>query len=247
MSQAKVFSVIGSSVSRIQSGQPSLRTLSDEVQVVVVGVGRIPAEVQPGLAGGAVGGAQVGDVEPGDLGRQVGGPVAERDRAQLGGLSRVGGGQLDAVLDEPARRRGDSDARSGSVCSGDQVGPGLVGLADVAGAGLERDRRCPAGRSARQLIEPNRLTSLVSWTSETSWPLVRIAAARAGRPRRGRRCRSGRPAVGLGQQGEDLAVIELGDRAPSRRRGRGPRRAGPRARCRPRGGRRPRPGRGSAP
>ncbi len=74
VSQAYVFSVIGVSVSRDPVGPALLADRERETQVVVVGVGRLPAEVEPGLAGRAVGGAHVGNVEPGDLGREVGRP-----------------------------------------------------------------------------------------------------------------------------------------------------------------------------
>ncbi len=53
--------------------------------------------------------------------------------------------------------------------------------------------------------------SLVSWTSETSRPSV-ANPARAEARRRGRPCPITSPAVGLGQQRQDLAVVELGDR-----------------------------------
>ena len=78
MSQANVFSVIGSLVEPDPFGPAFLADLERVVQVVFVGVGRLPAEVEPRLSGGSVGGAQVGDVEPGDLRREVRGSIAER-------------------------------------------------------------------------------------------------------------------------------------------------------------------------
>ena len=121
VSQANVFSVSGSLSSRIHSGQPSLRDLERVVQVVFVGVGRLPADVEPGLLGGPVGGAQVGDVEPGDFRCQVGGSIAQRTTDRSSGECR--GSVVESLtrywMNRPAGQA--VDALAGSVCSADQA------------------------------------------------------------------------------------------------------------------------------
>ena len=161
MSQAKVFSVIGVSVSEIQLGPAVLADLNGEAEVVVVGVGRVPPHVQPGLPGGAVGRAEVGDVEPGDLGRKVSRAVTESDTLESSGVRR--GSRVDSLTRYWTNRPGGDAARAaaGSVCSADQadqVSSGSPTLPRPAWNAID----VPAGESARQLSAPNRLTSLVS-------------------------------------------------------------------------------------
>ena len=157
----------------------------------------------------------------------------------------VGRGELGPVLNEPGRRRC-GHAGGGIGLAGRPGRPGFVGLAHIARPRLETRSRCPAVISARHLSEPNRLTSLVSRTSETSVPtaacpdgephdLAGVAGSDQDRP------------IGLDEQGKDLAAIELGDRRGHFSCDREFRRAGPRARCRREGDCRPRRARARAP
>ena len=79
-------------------------------------------------------------------------------------------------------------AAAGSVCSGDQsdqVSSGSPTFPVRAWTATD----VPGGCSARQLSAPNRLTSLVSWTSETRRPAVANCAGEPDHARPGRRSR----------------------------------------------------------
>ena len=70
----------------------------------------------------------------------------------------------------------------------------------------------PAGRSARQLSVPKRLTSLVSWISETRLPDGGVAGGKPNDRARDRRFPASRVPSGSARSDENLSGIELGDR-----------------------------------
>jgi len=188
-------------------GGPALLTgLDDVVHLVVVGVGHLPTDIDLPLLRRAVG--DVGDLQLGDLGMEVGRSVGDRHRPQVGRAFRVLGREPGAVLDEPA----DGDVGLGGLrvgLLGRPWGPGGVGLADVPGADLERDRGplgglpLPAHRAeaAGELGVEHVRDQLAALDDVRGEPHHRPRIAGADQ----------QAAAGLGQQGEDLAVVEFGD------------------------------------